>query len=359
MRNLVTLLVAGDFAPKDRIRSIVDEGRYEQVFSEEVREVIEKADYSVVNLEAPVIKDGYKPIKKVGPTLYANNTSIKALRYAGFNLATLANNHMNDYGGDGVLNTIVQCKEEGLDTIGAGKNREAALKSLIKSFGDKRVAFINCCEHEFSITRPHEPGCNPIDIVEQSHAIKEAKSEADYVILIVHGGIEHYQLPTPKMQKTYRFFIEEGADVVINHHQHCYSGYEIYNSKPIFYGLGNFCFDWQKRDSKKWREGYMTRLMLGENIEVELIPYIQNDSKEGVRLMNDSDRHFFEENIERLNSIIVEPEKLEDEYEKFLCQTDKEMRSVLSLYPGRILTHCAVRDCFLCGLMGTATDECG
>lgn len=43
------------------------------------------------------------------------------------------------------------------------------------------------------------------------------------------------------MQEIYRFFVDIGADAVINHHQHCYSGYEVYKEKPIFYGLGNFC----------------------------------------------------------------------------------------------------------------------
>lgn len=52
----------------------------------------------------------------------------------------------------------------------------------------------------------------------------------------MHGGHEHYQLPSLRMQETYRFFIDAGADVVVNHHQHCFSGYEIYNNKYIFMG---------------------------------------------------------------------------------------------------------------------------
>jgi poly-gamma-glutamate synthesis protein (capsule biosynthesis protein) len=51
------------------------------------------------------------------------------------------------------------------------------------------------------------------------------------------------------MVETYRFFIEAGADAVVNHHQHCICGYEVYKGKPIFYGLGNFCFDWAKRST--------------------------------------------------------------------------------------------------------------
>lgn len=338
MNKETTLLLAGDFVPHDRTKVPVEQGEYGILFTADIKEKISAADYSVVNLEAPVIRSGYKPIKKVGPTLSAGENTPKAIRYAGFDMAVMANNHMNDYDGEGILNTIEKCREEGLDTIGAGKNRKDASKTFYKEIKRKKIAFINCCEHEFSITDPDMPGCNPLDPIAQSYAIKDAKSKADYVIVIVHGGIEHYQLPTPRMQQTYRFFVDAGADAVINHHQHCYSGYEIYNNCPIVYGLGNFCFDWQQRGSKKWQEGYMVRLIADERIELELIPYIQNDAQVGVRLMNHEETKAFYQEIERLNHIIADESLLAAEYETFLCQTDNEFRAALSVYPGRILS---------------------
>lgn len=68
------------------------------------------------------------------------------------------------------------------------------------------------------------------------------------------------------MVDTYRFFIDAGADAVINHHQHCISGYEHYQGKPIFYGIGNFFFPpIFKHTPKSWNEGYMVTLFLGES----------------------------------------------------------------------------------------------
>ena len=61
------------------------------------------------------------------------------------------------------------------------------------------------------------------------------------------------------MMETYRFFIEVGADAVVNHHQHCFSGYEIYKNKPIFYGLGNFSFD-GIGSGDRWSSGYIVTL---------------------------------------------------------------------------------------------------
>ena len=77
--------------------------------------------------------------------------------------------------------------------------------------------------------------------------IQIAKEDNDLVIVIVHGGREHYQLPTPKQRERFRFYADAGADFVVGHHTHCYSGYEIYKGKPIFYSLGNFIFDYKKK----------------------------------------------------------------------------------------------------------------
>ena len=135
---------------------------------------------------------------------------------------------------------------------------------LYKEIGDKKLAVINCCEHEFSIATETTAGSNPLNPISQYYAIKEAKEKADYVLVIVHGGHEHYQLPSTRMQETYRFFIDVGADAVVNHHQHCYSGYEYYNGKPIMYGLGNFCFDEGLKKTKQWHEGYIVEISFTE-----------------------------------------------------------------------------------------------
>ena len=74
---------------------------------------------------------------------------------------------------------------------------------------------------------------NPISIY---YDLLEARKNADIIICITHGGHEGYNLPSPRMQSLYRFSIDCGADVVVNHHQHCYSGYEQYHNGYIFFG---------------------------------------------------------------------------------------------------------------------------
>ena len=88
------------------------------------------------------------------------------------------------------------------------------------------------------------------------------------------------------MKELYHYFVEIGADAVINHHQHCYSGFEVYKNKPIFYGLGNLLFDWDGRRNGTWNEGYMTSLNFQEDGKVtfDLISYTQCNDRPSVKI---------------------------------------------------------------------------
>ena len=143
---------------------------------------------------------------------------------------------------------------------GGGKDVTQAGYILYRSVSGKQVAFINACEHEFSIATEDRGGSNALELVKVYRSITDARRQADYVVVIIHGGLEMYQLPTLRMKETYRFFVDAGADAVVNHHQHCFSGYEVYKGKPIFYGLGNFCFDWEGRRNSIWNQGYAITL---------------------------------------------------------------------------------------------------
>lgn len=305
----MNIIVAGDFCSQYRVSELFDKEDFETVLGE-IKEIVSKTDYSIVNFECPIANEEDKPITKTGPNLRCSKNGLKAVKWAGFDGVTLANNHFNDYGESGIKKTLMACKEIGLDTVGGGTNLAEAAHILYKKVCGKQLAIINCCEHEFSIATENRAGSNPLNPIQQYYAIKEAQSKADYVLVIVHGGHEHYQLPSPRMQETYRFFINAGADAVVNHHQHCYSGYEIYHGKPIFYGLGNFCFDKKKKMKPTWYEGYMVKLCLMDKIGFDIIPYLQCGEKAKVRLLN---RTVYDNDLERLNGIISDYEKLKKE----------------------------------------------
>ena len=236
----------------------------------------------------------------------------------------MANNHFYDYGDNGALNTFSELRKNGIEYVGAGNNLKEAAQILYKQIKGKNFAFINCCEHEYSIATNNSAGSNPLNPIQQYYAIKEARQNSDFVIVITHGGIETYQLPTPRMQETYRFFIDAGADIVINHHQHCFSGFERYKGKYIYYGLGNFCFDWNGKRKSTWNEGFLLMITFTDNgISCSEIPYVQCDDKAEVSLMNDEKQEEFQKKIKALNACIVNPIELEQNYNLYVEKTAK------------------------------------
>jgi len=300
---------------------MIENNQHQEIFKD-IKPVIEQASYAIVNLEAPIVEGKGMPIAKSGPNLRCTEKVIDAIRFAGFRGVTLANNHFYDYGEEGALTTMHKLRENKIDYVGAGRNSEDAAKILYVKISAKKVSIINCCEHEYSIATKDHVGSNALNPVSLYYAIKEAKEKSDYVLVVVHGGIEHYQLPTPRMKETYRFAIDCGADVVVNHHQHCYSGYEVYKGNPIFYGLGNFCFDRKGKRNDKWNKGYMVKINIDDQ-GFELLPYKQCDDNPSVLMMNDSESKSFFTEIGELNKLIADPAELERKLKEFAVKSKR------------------------------------
>lgn len=337
------ILIAGDFVPQYRTLNNLIDRKYDLLFGQ-ISKIVRECDYSLINLEAPIVINGGEPIKKVGPNLKVPFNVIDAIQYAGFKGVTLANNHFYDYGEAGVIATIQSLSQAKVDFVGAGYNLTEARKILYKNVEGKKVAFINCCEHEYSIASEATGGSNPLNPIQIYHSIQEARLTSDYVLVIVHGGIEGYQLPTPRMQETYRFFVDVGADAIINHHQHCFSGYEYYKGKPIFYGLGNFCFDWEGKRKSIWNEGFMLKLSFDANtIRHCMIPYVQGDDESGVILMKEKALKKFNSDISRLNEIIANPSRVKIEHENYMKETEKSQRYAFCPFTNKYISALYVR----------------
>lgn len=308
------ILIAGDYYPRRRIENLLEHNDFS--FLDEVKAITASADYSIVNFEGCVADASDTPIDKCGPNLRCDKKAVEAMKYAGFGAFTLANNHFYDYGDGGVIKTLEACKEFDIDHVGGGMSLGEAQAILYKEISGKTLAIINICENEFSIATDNHGGSAPLNLAQNYFAIQEAKKKADFVLVIVHGGIEVYSYPTPRMKETYRFFVEVGADAVVNHHQHCISGYEIYKGKPIFYGLGNFCFDWVTASVKWWEEGFVVAIEFGEQTpQYTMIPYMQFAEEPKVTF-NVSYDSFISE-IEEINKVIADDKLLESKLIQF------------------------------------------
>lgn len=330
------IVIYGDFALDGRAVQLAKEGQFEQMLSE-VIPVNKAFDYRIVNLECPIVTGDAKPIEKNGPAMKCAESGAELLRYALFDCVTLANNHFRDYGDEGVAQSLSALKKHGFDTVGGGHDIKEASRTLIKKIGDETLAVVNCTEHEFSIATDSQGGSNPIDPVEQYYAIKKAKEEADYVVVITHGGIEGYNMPTPRMKKWFRFFIDAGADAVVNHHQHCFSGYEVYQGKPIFYGLGNFFFDRPRCVKHRWNKGFALGLDLErQRVGFRLFPFSQCDGAPVLKMHGDDCQEGFLEDMEMLNKVIADEKALSDAQQQYMASSIGLNASLLTPYATHI-----------------------
>ena len=281
-------------------------------------DLFEKSDLNIVNLEAPVTTSTSKIIK-TGPHLKAdNNSTLKVLKSLEVDVVTLANNHVLDYDEQGVDDTLEFCKENDIKTVGAGMNLKEASQTLYLDTKEGEIAIINFAENEWASATDNSAGAHPMDIIDNTRQIKEAKEKADFVFVIVHGGHEYYNLPSPRMQKQYRFYAEQGADIIVGHHTHCISGNEIYKGVPIYYSLGNFLFT-KNNIQEDWYRG----LILEVNIEKgkltsQFHPVEQQKETFELSLLIGKKREDIIKRISKYNAIIEDEEKLKNEWDNYV-----------------------------------------
>lgn len=323
------ILFTGDFAPVGTgIKQLITLGQYETIFNGFEKHV-RSHDLSVTNLECPVGKNG-RPILKAGPHLLGPVQAISALQWAGFNLVTLANNHIMDYGHDRLCATLDLCKQHQIATVGAGKNiGEAQIPFWFEQDG-LRVAIMNVCEQEFNIASSDSSGANPIDLIDNYYQIQEIRKVADYIILVIHGGHEYYGFPSPKSKKLYRHYIDLGVNVVVGHHPHFHTGYEKYNGGFIFYSLGNFIFEAESKKPESWYYGYALSLELTKDgITYEIIPFEQSKERAGIIVLDEKRSTIFFAKLDELNRKISDDLLLKKEWEQFVELKSKRYLSRL------------------------------
>ena len=340
----IRILFTGDFCPHNRIEQLSAEKNYAGIFNDFIK-VFRDNDLNVTDIECP-LTETKKRIPKTGPYQFAPPHTIEILKYAGIELAAMANNHIMDCDTEGAEDTIKLCRQAGITTVGIGKTTAEKREPFSTVIKGKKIAIINFAENEFIQSPAGDIAANGLNIVNNYYDISTAKKEHDLVLLVLHGGNEFYHLPSPRMKETYRFFIDAGADAIISYHTHCFSGYEIYKEKPIFYALGNFLYDEPERMNSNWNFGFLVRLKITDKIDFEIIPHKQCNGIPGIAYLSNEEKEKFESRIAWLNSIISDDNKLAGAFDEY-CQSVKKLyESFIEPGFGRIAASLRARGFF-------------
>ena len=198
--------------------------------------IIQNCDISICNFEAPIETQGMEAINKAGPHVYQSKNSIKYLREVGFDIVSLANNHIYDYGQSALENTIDELNKYEIEQIGGGINFNSAYTTKIIDKNGVKIGVIAGCENEFGCLyeKKNRGGYAWLlhYIIEDN--IRDLKQKVDSVVLIAHAGVEDIDFPIKEWREIYKRFCDIGVDVIIGHHPHVPQGYEKYKLTRMF-----------------------------------------------------------------------------------------------------------------------------
>lgn len=293
--------------------------------SGELQLLLNQSDINIVNFEAPVNSAG-KAIKKSGPNLSQNEESIRWLENRGFNLISLANNHMMDYGNSGLEATLGSFKLA--ETMGAGA-WDSAYRIVVKEQDGIKIGFLAGTHGEFGILEEKrnkdQKGCAWCGHPDFETLILNSKKVCDYLIVINHGGLEYVDYPLPEWKKIYKKWIDLGADAVIASHPHVPQGWELYKKKPIFYSLGNFCFQSDNVNHQHWYDSLCCILDIDAGEVTASVKYIRYDYQR--QYIHENHEKNFEAHMQTINAV------LSDE-KKYMSSINKAVIELLTHYWG-------------------------
>lgn len=299
----IKLFFAGDFL-------ISNETSKKRIIDESLSQELDGCDILCCNFEGPIVEKSTK-MKKIGPNIKNNKNNAKKLIEDGFNLFCLANNHIYDYGKKGIEETINFLKCNNVDFVGAGINGDM-YKEYIKEINGIKIGILNYAENGFgAATENDDYGYAYMLNYNVKEKITNIKKQVDKLVIVVHAGAEHWDVPLPEIRNLYKKFIDLGADVIIGHHPHVPQGIENYNNGLIIYSLGNFAFDMGNGPQNNHTYSIIINIPDKKNIEYKIIPTIFENS---IIKIDNKNSNILNEKLNVLNEYITNKK----EYEKII-----------------------------------------
>lgn len=257
------LIATGDVIPARSVNfQTVKRGNFKWPFLK-TAEVLRNADITLINLESPLIPDC--PLTNEGMIFCGDPRHLEGLTHAGVDIVNLANNHLENYGEEGIKTTIDLLDVALIQYTGA-------MKSAYKEVRGTRFAFLGYSEVGYK-----EPLISWADEEKIVSEIKKAKEKADIIIVSFHWGVEYTEPPTKRQRELADLAIDSGADLIIGNHPHWVQPIEIYQGKLITYAHGNFIFD--QMWSEKTRQGVVGHYTFYDDklIDAQFLPILIED----------------------------------------------------------------------------------
>ena len=246
------------------------------------------ADITVGNVESTLSRDG--SATQGTDSFGADRQVTRGLQLAGFDLVSLANNHVGDYGQRALRQTLDRFAADDIPHVGAGRNLAEARRPVVIERDGVRIGFIATESiGETPGASDDRAGTNRLNMPPRTGALDRAQlarisadiaalaKTVDTVIVLPHWGTQYTHVPEQSQRIAARAFARAGADLVIGGHPHWVQGWETFGSAVVVHSLGNFVFDMDFQT--KTREGVFLEVVLwnGAVKAIEPVPYVIDD----------------------------------------------------------------------------------
>jgi poly-gamma-glutamate capsule biosynthesis protein CapA/YwtB (metallophosphatase superfamily) len=244
----VVIAAVGDVLLDRGVRDAISRRGVDALFSGAAPEIA-RADLAVCNLECPLSRRGLRAAKPF--SFRGDPEHAAALARAGFDAASLANNHTLDFGRTALLDTAAALEAAGVAAVGAGATREEAMRPRFVERNGLRIALLGYCQLFIEGTTPRAdaPGVSAGDEEAFVASVRAAAARADAVVVLVHWGAEYRARPTAAQRDLARRLVDAGATFVAGAHPHVLQPVERSGGAVVAYSLGNFVFDQRREEA--------------------------------------------------------------------------------------------------------------
>lgn len=248
----------------------------------ETAHFLEDADFTFGNLETTVFEGKKQPADSL--RFRSNPEMLLGLNFAGFDLVSIANNHIFNFGEEGIIKTTENLDKYKIDYCGAGQNSERASMPLVYEVKNVKIAWLCYNDTDVvpdsSFALEDKAGSWEMKIENLENDLKKLEGKSDLIFVSIHSGSEYSSRPNKRQKDFARSAIDLGVNVVIGHHPHVLQPMEFYKDGLIFYSLGNFVFD---QEAKITKESVILKLTIETSsfdYKIEFVPvFIEDFSK--------------------------------------------------------------------------------
>ena len=283
---ITTLLFTGVIVPARCVQAAIDASGNPDLPYEEVSSLITQADLAIGTLNATI--SDYPPHTGCVPTyvLVGSAENADALQRAGFDVMSVATNHIKNCGltncGDrAFFDTLDNLRRVSILPVGAGKNHAEAMQPVVVTVNGTRFGIVSLGQIEpMAFASEDKPGIAILNKENLETAIEQAKKVSDVVIAMPHWGPEDMAVPNWLQRNLAQELVDAGADLVVGNHTHVVQALQELDGVPVFYGLGNFVFDQTWADDHQQGVILLVKFKGKEFQGFELIPtHVDGDGR--------------------------------------------------------------------------------